>query len=73
MELLDFARGPALTVALAIFVLGTLWRLAGVLLLPRLRDLRRPARARRRPCWEGCAPCCGACGRARSSRRPRSS
>ena len=28
------ARGPALTVALAIFVLGTLWRLAGVLLLP---------------------------------------
>jgi len=43
MELLDFARGPALTVALAIFVLGTLWRLAGVLLLPRLRDLS-PAR-----------------------------
>ena len=42
MELLDFARGPALTAALAIFVLGTLWRLAGVLLLPRLRDLSPP-------------------------------
>lgn len=43
MDLLDFARGPALTVALAVFVLGTLWRLVGVLLLPRLRDLS-PAR-----------------------------
>ena len=43
MDLLDFARGPALTFALAIFVLGTLWRLVGVLLLPRLRDLS-PAR-----------------------------
>jgi len=43
MDLLDFARGPALQVALAVFVLGTLWRLAGVLLLPRLRDLS-PAR-----------------------------
>jgi nitrate reductase gamma subunit len=39
MELLDFARGPALTVAFAVFVLGTLWRLVGVLLLPRMRDL----------------------------------
>lgn len=43
MDLLDFARGPALTVALAVFVLGTLWRLVGVLLLPRRRDLS-PAR-----------------------------
>jgi nitrate reductase gamma subunit len=43
MDLLDFARGPALTVALAVFVLGILWRLVGVLLLPRLRDLS-PAR-----------------------------
>ena len=39
MNLLDFARGPALTVALSVFVLGTLWRLAGVLLRPRMRDL----------------------------------
>lgn len=43
MELLDFARGPALKFALAVFVLGTLWRLVGVLLLPRMRDLS-PAR-----------------------------
>ena len=36
MELLDFARGPALTVALAIFVLGTLVsRLAGFCLIDR--------------------------------------
>lgn len=44
MDLLDFARGPALTFALAVFAFGTLWRLVGVLLLPRLRDLS-PARA----------------------------
>lgn len=44
MSLLDFARGPALTVALSVFVLGTLWRLARVLLRPRLRD-RSPPRA----------------------------
>lgn len=39
MDLLDFARGPALAVALAVFVAGTAWRLAGVLRLPRTRDL----------------------------------
>jgi nitrate reductase gamma subunit len=38
MQLLDFARGPALTFALAVFVLGVTWRLAGVLLLPPMRD-----------------------------------
>lgn len=43
MDLLDFARGPALQVALAIFVLGTLWRLLGVLLLP-WRLIQSPAR-----------------------------
>lgn len=43
MELLDFARGPALSVAFAVFALGTVWRLVGVLLLPRVRDLS-PAR-----------------------------
>jgi nitrate reductase gamma subunit len=42
MELLDFARGTALRFAVAVFVLGTLWRLVGVLLLPRLRDLSPP-------------------------------
>lgn len=44
MDLLDFARGPALTVSLAIFVLGTLWRLLGVLRRPRMPD-RSPPRA----------------------------
>lgn len=43
MDLLSFARGPALTFALAVFVLGTLWRLAGVLRRPRMPDLS-PAR-----------------------------
>ena len=44
MDLLDIARGPALWFALAVFVLGTLWRLAGFLRLPRRPDLS-PARA----------------------------
>jgi nitrate reductase gamma subunit len=43
MDLLDFARGPAWVFALVVFVLGTLWRLVGVLRLPRLPDLS-PAR-----------------------------
>ncbi len=43
MDLLDFARGPALAIAYVVFVAGTTWRLAGVLLLPRMRDLS-PAR-----------------------------
>lgn len=44
MDLLDFARGPALFFSLAVFSLGTLWRLVGVLRLPRVPDLS-PARA----------------------------
>jgi nitrate reductase gamma subunit len=44
MEMLDFARGPALTFATAVFVLGASWRLVGILLLPRMRD-RSAARA----------------------------
>lgn len=39
MDLLDFARGPALTVTLAIFLLGTGWRLLHLLRLPRRPDL----------------------------------
>ncbi len=38
MTLLDFARGPALEVAIAIFVFGVLWRLLSLLLLPWARD-----------------------------------
>ena len=42
MDLLNFARGPALTLALVVFALGTLWRLAGVLRRPRMPDLSPP-------------------------------
>ncbi len=37
MELLQFARGPALTIAIAVFLLGILWRLVGILMLERRR------------------------------------
>lgn len=43
MGLLDFARGPALQVALAIFVFGLLWRMTSLLLLQRNKD-KSPAR-----------------------------
>ena len=43
MTLLEFARGPGLYASLAVFVAGTLWRLAGILMRPRLPDLS-PAR-----------------------------
>jgi nitrate reductase gamma subunit len=39
LDLLDFARGPALVVALSVFTLGTLWRLFHVLSRPRRADL----------------------------------
>ena len=39
MNLLAFARGPALTAALAVFVFGVAWRLLSLLLLPWARDL----------------------------------
>jgi nitrate reductase gamma subunit len=44
MSLLDFARGPAIDVALAVFAFGVLWRLLSLLLLPWARDnsLARP-------------------------------
>jgi len=38
MGLLDFARGPALQTALAIFAFGVAWRLGSLLLLPRMQD-----------------------------------
>jgi len=52
MDLLEFARGPALYVSLAVFVLGTAWRLGGILMLPRFRDLS-PAREGAPPRWLG--------------------
>jgi len=42
MDLLDFVRGPTLVVALGVFVLGTAWRLQGVLSRPRMPDLSAP-------------------------------
>ena len=42
MDLLTFARGPALQWSVAIFFLGVLWRLFGVFLLRRKKDYSRP-------------------------------
>jgi nitrate reductase gamma subunit len=50
MSLLEFARGPGMHVALAVFVAGCLWRLVGVLLLRGNRDLSEP---RTRATWTG--------------------
>jgi nitrate reductase gamma subunit len=52
LDLLEFARGPALWVALTVFIFGALWRLARVLMQPRMRDLS-PARAGMPPNWVG--------------------
>jgi nitrate reductase gamma subunit len=42
MTLLDFARGPALKVAIAVFCLGVAWRIVGIALLRIRRDMNRP-------------------------------
>jgi len=42
MNLLEFARGPALAVAVWLFVLGTAWRLLSIARLRASRDLSRP-------------------------------
>ena len=42
MDLLDFARGPALQVALYVFIAGSLWRVLGVLMLQRKPDFSEP-------------------------------
>ena len=42
MTLLDFARGPALEIAMAVFVFGVAWRLLSLLLLPWSRDKSVP-------------------------------
>jgi nitrate reductase gamma subunit len=49
-SLLEFARGPALTWAVCIFIAGVLWRLVGVLLLRTRRDLSEPRHA---ATWKG--------------------
>jgi nitrate reductase gamma subunit len=42
MTLLDFARGPALQIAMAVFVFGVLWRFLSLLLLPWMRERSAP-------------------------------
>ena len=50
MDLLSLARGPILQASLMIFVLGVLWRIAGILLLRRKPDYTEP---RDRATWRG--------------------
>jgi nitrate reductase gamma subunit len=50
MSLLDFARGPALLVAVVVFLAGTAWRLVGVLFLRDPKDLSEPRAA---AAWKG--------------------
>lgn len=50
MDLLAFARGPALTFSMIVFVLGVIWRLVGVLALPPWNDFS-PAREGAPPNW----------------------
>jgi nitrate reductase gamma subunit len=42
MDVVSFARGPALKVALVVFCLGVLWRIVAVALLRLRRDLNEP-------------------------------
>ena len=45
MDLLEFARGPALQVAAYILVAGTLWRLVGIILLKEKVDYSEPRKS----------------------------
>ena len=42
MDLLEFAKGPALQVAAYILVAGTIWRLVGIILLKEKADYSEP-------------------------------
>lgn len=50
MTLLDFARGPAMEIAIAVFFFGFFWRVLGVLLLWQRTNLSEP---RRKHAWLG--------------------
>ncbi len=52
MDFLDVVRGPALAVAVGIFLAGTLWRLGGIWRRPGQPDLSA-ARAGAPPRWRG--------------------
>jgi nitrate reductase gamma subunit len=49
-SLLEFARGPALTWAVSLFVAGVAWRLVGILMLRTKKDLSEPRNA---ATWKG--------------------
>lgn len=51
MDLLEFARGPAMEWAFAIFILGVLWRLLGIFFLHHRRDLNEPRHGGAAPWW----------------------
>jgi hypothetical protein len=42
MDLLEFARGPALQVAAYILVAGSIWRIVGIILLKEKPDFSEP-------------------------------
>lgn len=50
MTLLDFARGPAMQIAIIIFVAGIVWRLVGVWAMRQKKDLSEP---RQSGAWVG--------------------
>jgi nitrate reductase gamma subunit len=50
MDLLAFARGPAMQFAVTVFVIGVLWRLMGIFLLRGKPDLSAP---RNPAAWKG--------------------
>jgi nitrate reductase gamma subunit len=45
MDLLDFAKGPALQVAAYILVAGSIWRLVGIILLKEKHDFSDPRKS----------------------------
>ena len=53
MELLEFARGPLLQIAIGIFVFGTVLRIVSLLLLPRLKEKSAPRPGARPPVIAG--------------------
>jgi nitrate reductase gamma subunit len=55
MDLLGFARGPALKVALVVFCLGVVWRIVGFALLRIRRDWNKPRVSILKYLWGGAA------------------
>ena len=45
MDLLEFARGPALQVAAYIFVAGIIWRIVGIVMLKEKEDFSEPRKS----------------------------